>query len=96
MCRPAEALVAPGPEVTRQTPHAAADAGVALRGVYGALFVPHEDVTDELRVEQRVVGGKDRTAGNPEHDLDANALQGFDQHLGSGEDLVLSHVCLLP
>jgi hypothetical protein len=41
----------------------------------GALLVPREDVANGRPTRERVVGGKDRTAGKPEDDLDALGLQ---------------------
>jgi len=79
-------------------PHAAADAGVALRGVYGALFVPHEDVAQAVAVvAQCVVDGDDRPAGVAENRIDALAQERFDQGLRSrdgGTGLRFGHVCL--
>ena len=79
-------------------PHAAADAGVALRGVYGALFVPHEDVAQAVAVVvECVVDGDDRPAGVAENRIDALAQERFDQGLRSrdgGTGLRFGHVCL--
>ena len=64
-------LVAPGPEVTRQTPTRPLTRA-ALRGVYGALFVPHEDVAQAVAVVvKRVVDGDDRASGIAENGFDA-------------------------
>ena len=62
-------LVAPGPLVTIATPGAPGRQGVALGHVARALLVAHEDVADG-RVDQRVVDGQDRAAGQAEDDLD--------------------------
>jgi hypothetical protein len=43
--------------------------------VAGALLVPHEDVTELLAVEQRVVDGEDRAAWQPEDVGDAEHLE---------------------
>ena len=66
--------------------HAAAYAGIALRGVDGALLVAHEDVAQPVAiVVERVVDGDDRAAGIAEEGLDAFAQKRFDQGLRSGE-----------
>jgi len=46
--------------------------GVAGRGVPGTLLVADEDVPDLLGVEQRVIRGQHRPAGDAEHYLDAH------------------------
>ena len=63
---------------------AAGHVRVPLGHVAGALLVAHEDVADR-RVDQRVVDGEDRTAGEAEHDLGVLHLEALDQCLGSGE-----------
>jgi len=60
---------------------------VPLRGVPAALLVPDEDVPQPHAVEQRVVGGQDRAAGDAEHDLRTDALERAHERLGSGEGL---------
>ena len=77
-------LVAAGPLVTMATPGAAGGVRVALGHVAGALLVAHEDVADR-RVDERVVDGEDRTAGEAEHDLRVLHLEALDECLGSGE-----------
>src|SRR5690606_19108005 len=69
-------------EVRRAGPgrgHADADLpggrGVTGRGVAGALLVAHEDVAQARGVEERVVGGQDRAARDPEDDLRADLLE---------------------
>ena len=77
-------LVAPGPLVTIATPGPTGHLRIALGHVARSLLVSHEDVADR-GVENRVVHGQDRTAGQPEDDLDALALEALDQCLRSGE-----------
>ena len=55
---------------------------IPLGRVARALLVPAQDVPDR-RVEQRVVRGQDRPAGDPEDDVDAFALEGLEQRLGA-------------
>ena len=57
---------------------------VSLGHVAGALLVTHEDVADR-RVDQRVVDGQDRPAGQAEHDFDRLVLEALDEGLGSGD-----------
>src|SRR5204862_1015220 len=64
--------------------HLACCPGVSLGRVAGALLVTAEDVA-ERRVEERVVGGKDRPAGDAEYEVDVLALQGFEQRLRAGD-----------
>ena len=53
-------------------PDAAADAGIALCGVHGALLVAHEDVAQAVAVVvKRVVDGDDRASGIAENGFDA-------------------------
>ena len=52
--------------------------GVALGHVAGALLVADQDVANR-RVDDRVVDRQDRSAGQPEHDLNALLLEGADQ-----------------
>jgi hypothetical protein len=44
----------------------------------GTLLVAHEHMTNR-RFEDRIVGGKDRSAGNAEDDVDPGRLQRFDE-----------------
>jgi hypothetical protein len=68
-----------------------ADAGAAGRlrvpggGMAGPLLMPDQDVPDPLGVEQRVVRGQDRAAGDAEHDLDAHPLKRHHQGLSPGD-----------
>ena len=68
-----------------QTPTRPVACGVALRRVTGALLVPDQDVPDLGRVEQRVVGGQDRAAGDAEDGVDAGVLERADQALRPGD-----------
>src|SRR5439155_4573625 len=67
-----------------------ADAGlsgrlrVAVGRVRGALLVSAQDVADR-RVEDRVVEGQDRAAGDAEHHLDTFLLETLDRCLRSGD-----------
>ena len=56
---------------------------VALGRVAGALLVAHEDVAELAAVEQRVVDGEDRAAGQAEDVGDAEHLERADDRLGS-------------
>ena len=51
----------------------------------GALLVAGQDVPDLAGVEQRVVGGKDRTARNAEDYFDPHPLKGHHEGLRSGD-----------
>ena len=75
-----------GRRAARHHGHAgtAGGVGVALRHVPGALLVAHEDVADRA-VDDRVVDGQDRTAGQPEDGVDALHLEGSDERLSSGQ-----------
>jgi hypothetical protein len=59
-------------------------AGVAVGHVGGALLVAHEDVVDR-ELAQRVVGGKDGSAGIAEDGGDALANEGGPEDFCSGE-----------
>ena len=50
-----------------------------------ALLVADEDVPQPLRVEQRVIGRQDRTAGDAEDDVDRKLFERADERLRSGE-----------
>ena len=52
--------------------------------VPGALLVADQDVPDLRGVQQRVVDGQDRAAGDAEDDLAADLLQRADERLGAG------------
>ena len=78
-------LVAPGPGGGHADADLAGDHRVALRRVAGALLVADEDVADLLGVEERVVGGQDRSAGDAEDGVDAGVLQRPHEALGPGE-----------
>ncbi|GAA3217797.1 hypothetical protein GCM10020256_21240 [Streptomyces thermocoprophilus] len=65
--------------------HADADLAGGLRvaggGVAGALLVADQDVAHPGGVHQRVVGGKDGTAGNAEYRVGADLLERADEGL---------------
>ena len=62
--------------------HAAADAGVALCGMYGALFMADKDVAQPVAVvEKRIVNGDDGSSGIPEKRVHALAQERFEQGL---------------
>ena len=63
----------------------AGDVGVATGGVPGALLVSDQDVAQLRRIEQRIVNGQHRAAGNAEDQLDAEFLQRLHYRLGAGE-----------
>jgi hypothetical protein len=69
--------------------HADADAPGGLRvaggRVAGPLLVPHQDVPDDLRVEQRVVGRQDGAAGDAEHHVSAHPLERVHERLRPGD-----------
>ena len=67
----------------------AGDHRIALGGVAGTLLVADQDVADLLGVEQRVVRGEDRAAGDAEDDLDAGVLQRPHEALRAGHLLGL-------
>ncbi|CDD25234.1 unknown [Alistipes sp. CAG:29] len=63
-------------------PYAAADAGVALRGMYGALFMADKDVAQPVAVvEKRIVNGDDGSSGIPEKRVHTLAQERFEQGL---------------
>ena len=65
-------------------PDAAADPGVALCGVYGALLVAHEDVAQAVAVVvKRVVNGDDSASGVAEEGIYPLVQKRFDQGLRS-------------
>ena len=78
------ALVMPGPEVVMNTPGPAADPGVPVGGVPGALLVPGDHVPDaggrQVAVELEVVG-----AGDAEHVADAVRDQRIDDGRAAGD-----------
>ena len=89
VARPVTRLVAPGPEVAMQTPGRAGGARVAVGHVRGALLVAHEHVVDGGELAQRVVDGKDGSAGIAEDGGDAFAGERGPEDLGAGEGGVL-------
>ena len=71
------------PAGAKAEPHAAAGAGVAVRHVGRALFVPAEDVPHPRELGERVVEREDDAAGIPEHRVHAFALEGLQHHLSA-------------
>ena len=69
-------------------PNLPARDGVAFSGMPAALFVAHQDVLD-LRVEQRVVCGQDRPAGDTEGYLHPDALERLDERLRTRQQLAV-------
>ena len=69
-------LVAPGPAGRERDADLAGRLRVALGGVAAAGLVAHEHVAD-AGVEEGVVGGEVRAAGEAEDDVDALRLQAF-------------------
>ncbi|GAA3693441.1 hypothetical protein GCM10022238_07450 [Gordonia hankookensis] len=51
------------------------------------LLVPDQDVTNLLRIQQRIVDRQDRAAGNAEDHLDAEFLERPDHGLGTADAL---------
>ena len=59
---PVTRLVAPGPEVPKQTPHLSGGPGIGISGVGSPLLVAHQDVPQPspfLGLVQLVVHGED-------------------------------------
>ena len=61
-----------------------------------ALLVADEDVAYVLGVVERVVGGEDRSARDPEDGIRTHLLEGLHQGLGTGELTGDVHVGHLP
>jgi hypothetical protein len=76
---PVTALVAPGPEVTRQTP------GLPVRGVGGSLLVTDQHVLDLLLLVKGIVDVQDGPARVAENVLDTLLLQALDKDFGAIE-----------
>ena len=65
---PVTVLVAPGPEVTRHTPHLTGCPGITVRCVNGSLFMADQDVPD-IRLNQLVIDVRHGTAREAEDDI---------------------------
>ena len=76
MAIPVTVLVAPGPDVTRQTPTSAAGPGVSVRGMDGALLMADQDVP-QIASEQFVINVDDGTAGIAEDGIHPLFFQCF-------------------
>ena len=72
-----------GPAGPEAEPHPAAGAGVAVRHVGCALFVPAEDMSHPRELGERVVEREDNAAGIPEHRVHAFALERLQHHLSA-------------
>ena len=83
-------LVAPGPGGYEDDAGLAGGAGVAVGHVGRALLVPGEDEADLLGVEQRVEDGHGRAARMAEDVLDAEAVECFDDFVGSSRHVNFS------
>ena len=80
-------FVAPGPDVAIMTPARPAICAYPVAACRRPLLVADQDVADLLRVQQRVVGGQNRTAGDAEDHVDAELLEQADHRLGSTDPL---------
>ena len=76
-------LVAPGPEVPKQTPGLAGDARVAVGGESRGLLVPHQQVAN-ARTVKGIVKGQDGSPGQAKKHVHLLALQAFEQNFGTG------------
>ena len=63
-------LVAPGPEVARQTPGLAGGPGIAVGHVSGALLVAYQNVV-YARIDQVIIDGQCLPSGITEHHVHA-------------------------
>ena len=59
---------------------------VTLGRVTGSLLVTHQDVTDFLRIHQRVVGWQNRTAGKTKDGIHTDQLEAADDGLSAGQN----------
>ena len=80
---PADALVAPGPRVTKQTPGRPVTLPIGLRHHRRAALVT-ADRHGDAAVAERIQHGEKALAGNAEHMLDAVDHELFDQRRGGG------------
>ena len=85
----------PGSGGGEADPYLPGDHGIALGGMPAALLMADEHMVDPLRVHERVIGGQDRPARDPEHIGDAELLQAADDRLGAG-DLLGRHSAAWP
>ena len=53
----------------------------------GTLLVTHQDVADLLRIEERIVDGENRSAGDTEYDVDTEFLERADDRLRTADAL---------
>jgi hypothetical protein len=84
-------LVGPRPGRRHADPDLAGGLRVTRGRVPRALLVADEDVPDPRGVQQWVVGGEDRAAGDAEDDLAADLLQRADERLRPGHgDVVVA------
>ena len=72
---------------------ASGDAGVAVGGVRGGLFVAHEHVLDVGVVAELVVERQDNAAGVAEEDINALGSEAFHQDFSAGESHRFSFRC---
>ena len=75
-----------GPRTARHdgTAHLAADAGIALSGMYGSLFVAYQNVVQRLLVVvECIVGRHDGAPGVTEKHIHTLVLKATHQHLGT-------------
>ena len=86
---PGEALVAPGPRVTKQTPGTAGRLAHRLRHHRGAALLPAYG-NGNIAVMKRVDRGQIAFARHAEHMLDAVNAQLIDQNLGGRTIIVLT------
>ena len=90
MCTPIEALVAPGPRVTKQMPGLAGELAVSLRHVRRAAVLPGHGQLDRVaRIMERVEHREIALAGYAESVLDTVHLERVDQNLRGGPRLEL-------
>ena len=95
MWMPAEALVAPGPRVTKQMPGRPVDLADGFRHHRrAALVAAHGD--GDVAVVKRIEHGEIAFAGHAEGVLDAVDDQLVDQHLGGGTQIILGFHMTFP
>ena len=83
MWMPAEALVAPGPRVTKQMPGWPVSRALAVGHHRRAAFLAADDGADR-RIVQRVEHGEIGFAGHAKDALDAVGLERLDDQLSAG------------
>ena len=89
MWMPGEALVAPGPRVTKQTPGTAGRLAHRLGHHRGAALLPANG-DGNIAVVKRIDRSEIAFAGHAEHVLDAVNAQLIDQNLGGRTIIVLT------